>query len=416
MRTMQDHGVVIVGAGLAAATAAETLRAEGFDGPLTMIGAEEHLPYLRPPLSKGYLAGTEGEDALVVQPPSWYREHDVEVRTGVTALRLDREEQVVTCSDGSSVPYDRLLIATGASSRRIPLPGSDLPGVVMLRTVEESRRLQEALRGGPEPARVVLIGSGWIGMEVAATARSRGAEVTVVGIESVPLSAAIGPELGSLFLRRHRQAGVRFELEQTTSRILAADGRAAGVELGSGARIDADLVVIAVGAVPNVELATEAGLEVHNGVVVDDGLRTSDPRIWAAGDVANAFRAVLGEPQRFEHWANAIATGRRAARSMLGLPLGAEETPYFYTDQFDLGMEYWGYPSLTADARLVLRGDPDSGAVVAFWVGRSGEAEGTVVAAMHVNVWDAQAELEQLVTSRRPVDVATLAEGPERAA
>jgi len=413
---MQDHGVVIVGAGLAAATAAETLRAEGFDGPLTMIGAEEHLPYLRPPLSKGYLAGTEGEDALVVQPPSWYREHDVEVRTGVTALRLDREEQVVTCSDGSSVPYDRLLIATGASSRRIPLPGSDLPGVVMLRTVEESRRLQEALRGGPEPARVVLIGSGWIGMEVAATARSRGAEVTVVGIESVPLSAAIGPELGSLFLRRHRQAGVRFELEQTTSRILAADGRAAGVELGSGARIDADLVVIAVGAVPNVELATEAGLEVHNGVVVDDGLRTSDPRIWAAGDVANAFRAVLGEPQRFEHWANAIATGRRAARSMLGLPLGAEETPYFYTDQFDLGMEYWGYPSLTADARLVLRGDPDSGAVVAFWVGRSGEAEGTVVAAMHVNVWDAQAELEQLVTSRRPVDVATLAEGPERAA
>ncbi|HET6826178.1 MAG TPA: FAD-dependent oxidoreductase [Amnibacterium sp.] len=413
---MQDHGVVIVGAGLAAATAAETLRAEGFDGPLTMIGAEEHLPYLRPPLSKGYLAGTEGEDALVVQPPSWYREHDVEVRTGVTALRLDREEQVVTCSDGSSVPYDRLLIATGASSRRIPLPGSDLPGVVMLRTVEESRRLQEALRGGPEPARVVLIGSGWIGMEVAATARSRGAEVTVVGIESVPLSGAIGPELGSLFLRRHRQAGVRFELEQTTSRILAADGRAAGVELGSGARIDADLVVIAVGAVPNVELATEAGLEVHNGVVVDDGLRTSDPRIWAAGDVANAFRAVLGEPQRFEHWANAIATGRRAARSMLGLPLGAEETPYFYTDQFDLGMEYWGYPSLTADARLVLRGDPDSGAVVAFWVGRSGEAEGTVVAAMHVNVWDAQAELEQLVTSRRPVDVATLAEGPERAA
>ena len=413
---MQDHGVVIVGAGLAAATAAETLRAEGFDGPLTMIGAEEHLPYLRPPLSKGYLAGTEGEDALVVQPPSWYREHDVEVRTGVTALRLDREEQVVTCSDGSSVPYDRLLIATGASSRRIPLPGSDLPGVVMLRTVEESRRLQEALRGAPEPARVVLIGSGWIGMEVAATARSRGAEVTVVGIESVPLSAAIGPELGSLFLRRHRQAGVRFELEQTTSRILAADGRAAGVELGSGARIDADLVVIAVGAVPNVELATEAGLEVHNGVVVDDGLRTSDPRIWAAGDVANAFRAVLGEPQRFEHWANAIATGRRAARSMLGLPLGAEETPYFYTDQFDLGMEYWGYPSLTADARLVLRGDPDSGAVVAFWVGRSGEAEGTVVAAMHVNVWDAQAELEQLVTSRRPVDVATLAEGPERAA
>jgi 3-phenylpropionate/trans-cinnamate dioxygenase ferredoxin reductase component len=416
MRTMQDHGVVIVGAGLAAATAAETLRAEGFDGPLTMIGAEEHLPYLRPPLSKGYLAGSDGEDALVIQPAAWYQEHDVEVRTGVTALRIDREQQVVECSDGRSVPYDRLLIATGASSRRIPLPGADLPGVIMLRTVEESRLLQAALTDGTDPRRLVLIGSGWIGMEVAATARTRGAEVTVVGIESVPLSAAIGPELGSLFLRRHRQAGVRFELEQTTSRILAADGRAAGVELGSGVRIDADTVVIAVGAAPNVDLASEAGLEVGNGVVVDDGLRTSDPRIWAAGDVANAYRSVLGEPQRFEHWANAIATGRRAARSMLGLPLGAEETPYFYTDQFDLGMEYWGYPSLTADARLVLRGDPASGAVVAFWVGQTGDAAGTVVAAMHVNVWDAQAELEQLVTSRRPVDVAELVEGPERAA
>lgn len=413
---MQDRGVVIVGGGLAAATAAETLRTEGFDGPVTMLGAEEHLPYLRPPLSKGYLAGTDGEDALVVQPPSWYAEHDVEVRTGVRAVRIDRQQQLVVCSDGRSVPYDRLLIATGASSRRIPLAGADLPGVLLLRTVEESRRLQEALRGDPAPARLVLIGSGWIGMEVAATARARGAEVTVVGIEAVPLSAAIGPELGALFLRRHRQAGVRFELEQTTSRILAADGRAAGVELGSGARIDADVVVIAVGAVPNVELAAEAGLEVANGVVVDDGLRTSDPRIWAAGDVANAFRARLGEPQRFEHWANAIATGRRAARSMLGLPLGAEETPYFYTDQFDLGMEYWGYPSLTADARLVLRGDPDSGSVVAFWIGGSGDAEGTVVAAMHVNVWDAQAELEQLVTSRRPVDAAALAAGPEGAA
>jgi 3-phenylpropionate/trans-cinnamate dioxygenase ferredoxin reductase component len=416
MRTMQDHGVVIVGAGLAAATAAETLRAEGFDGPLTMIGAEEHLPYLRPPLSKGYLAGSDGEDALVIQPAAWYQEHDVEVRTGVTALRIDREQQVVECSDSRSVPYDRLLIATGASSRRIPLPGADLPGVIMLRTVEESRLLQAALTDGTDPRRLVLIGSGWIGMEVAATARTRGAEVTVVGIESVPLSAAIGPELGSLFLRRHRQAGVRFELEQTTSRILAADGRAAGVKLGSGVRIDADTVVIAVGAAPNVDLASEAGLEVGNGVVVDDGLRTSDPRIWAAGDVANAYRSVLGEPQRFEHWANAIATGRRAARSMLGLPLGAEETPYFYTDQFDLGMEYWGYPSLTADARLVLRGDPASGAVVAFWVAQSGERAGTVVAAMHVNVWDAQAELEQLVSSGRPVELAALIEGPERAA
>ena len=413
---MQDHGVVIVGAGLAAATAAETLRAEGFEGPVTMIGAEEHLPYLRPPLSKGYLGGAEGEDALVIQPPAWYEEHGVEVRTGVTALRVDREQQVVECSDGRSVAYDRLLIATGASSRRIPLPGSDLPGVFLLRTVEESRRLQAALTEGPTPKRLVLIGSGWIGMEVAATARSRGAEVTVVGIESVPLSAAIGPELGSLFLRRHQQAGVRFELEQTTSRILAVDGRAAGVELGSGVRIDADAVVIAVGVVPNVDLAMQAGLEVANGVVVDGGLRTSDPRIWAAGDVANAFRAVLGEPQRFEHWANAIATGRRAARSMLGLPLDDEETPYFYTDQFDLGMEYWGYPSLTADARLVLRGDPASGAVVAFWVAQSGERAGTVVAAMHVNVWDAQAELEQLVTSRRPVELAALIEGPERAA
>jgi 3-phenylpropionate/trans-cinnamate dioxygenase ferredoxin reductase subunit len=408
---MNEHSTVIIGAGLAGATAAETLRSDGYGGRITIIGQEEHEPYLRPPLSKGYLAGAEGEDALVVKPSDWYRDQSIELRLGVPVVAIDRENALVRCADGRSLGYDRLLIATGASSRRLPLQGADLPGVYSLRTVEESRRLQSILRqdGAGRPRRLVLIGSGWIGMEVAATARTLGADVTVLGPDEIPLSAAIGPELGSVFQQRHQEAGVRFLMREQVAAIVGREGRAAEVVLHSGTRVPADAVVVAVGAEPNVELAIRAGLAVERGIRVGDTLRTTDPKIWAAGDVANVYQPSLGRYQRYEHWASAIATGRRAARSMLGLPVGEEEIPYFYTDQFDLGMEYWGQPALAATARLVLRGDPASRAFVAFWVAEDSPTTGTVVAGMHVNEWDAPEEIRQLIRSRRRVDLTELA-------
>jgi NADPH-dependent 2,4-dienoyl-CoA reductase/sulfur reductase-like enzyme len=414
---MDEHGTVIIGAGLAGATAAETLRAEGYSGRITIIGQEAHEPYLRPPLSKGFLGGAEGDDALVVKPSAWYGEQSVELRLGVRVVDIDRERRLVRCADGESLPYDRLLLATGASSRRLPLSGVDLPGVYSLRTVGDSRRLQEALKADASgaPRRLVLIGSGWIGMEVAATARTLGADVTVVGPDEIPLSAAIGPELGAVFQQRHEEAGVRFRMREQIASIVGSAGRAAAVVLHSGERVPADAVVVAVGAEPNVELALRSGLAVDRGIRVGDSLRTTDPHIWAAGDVANVYQPELGRYQRFEHWANAIATGKRVARSMLGLPLGAEEIPYFYTDQFDLGMEYWGQPSLAAAARLVVRGDPASGAFVAFWVTRDTATSGTVVAGMHVNVWDAPEEIRELIGSRRRVELDALA-APVRAA
>jgi len=419
--------IVIVGGGLTGATAAKTLREEGFDGRLTLLGAERHHPYLRPPLSKGFLAGTEERSSIDVIEPGWYPEHGVDLRLGTRAVAIDREAALVRLDDGETLAYDALLLATGSTPRRLPIPGAELDGVLTLRTVDDSEAIHRRIASGA--ARVVLIGSGWIGMEVAATARTLGNEVTILERDPVPLAAALGDELGGYLADLHRRNGVTIRTSVSVEAIVGegsatgvagggpsaagktgqageapgGHGTATGVRLADGEIVPADVVIVGVGAVPVVDLATSAGLEVDGGVLVDAALRTSDPRIFAAGDIAAAWHPIAGLRLRSEHWANAITGGAVAARAMLGRPAAHDAIPYFYTDQFDLGMEYAGFAPLTRDARVVYRGDPASGAFIAFWL--LGER---VVAGMNVNTWDVTEAIQSLVRSGAPVDLRAL--------
>jgi 3-phenylpropionate/trans-cinnamate dioxygenase ferredoxin reductase component len=306
---------VIIGASLAGAKAAESLRQEGFDGAVVLIGTEEERPYERPPLSKGYLLGKDQRDSIFVHAEDWYAEHDVDLRRGVTVTSIDRPSRRVGLAGGAAVPYDRLLISTGASPRRLDIPGGDLDGVLYLRTVGDSERLGAALRGGGS---VVIAGAGWIGLETAAAAREYGCEVTVVEPEATALHRSLGPELGEVFADLHRSHGVTFRFGEGLSEVTGSGGKVTGAVISSGEELAADTVIIAVGVVPNAGLAAEAGLEVDNGIIVDEALRTSDPDIFAAGDVMNAFNPLLGRRIRVEHWANALNSGPAAARSMLG--------------------------------------------------------------------------------------------------
>jgi NADPH-dependent 2,4-dienoyl-CoA reductase/sulfur reductase-like enzyme len=403
--------VVIIGGGLAGATAAQTLRAEGFPGTITVVCQENRYPYLRPPLSKDFLAGRDEEAALLPYTVEDYSRHGIEVLLGETAVAIDRDASIITLAQGQVLEFDQLLLATGASPRTLGVPGSGLPGVHYLRTLEDSRHLRDELRRlrtGQKRCQVVLIGSGWIGMEVAATARTMGAEVTVVGRDKVPLEAAIGPELGTVFMERHKEAGVVFTTDTAVTEIVEGSGRAAGVITGSGQYLPADLVVVAIGVNPNTLLAEAAGLSIDNGILTDSSLRTDDPRILAAGDVANAFHPFTGSHLRSEHWANAINGGKVAARTMMGMPAALDEVPYFYTDQFDLGMEYSGYSSLTPDAKMILRGDPAAHKFIAFWLIPMSSTKGRVVAGMSVNVWDVQDDIKFLISSGQEVQTLQL--------
>jgi len=390
--------IVIIGGGVAAGSAAETLREEGYDGDVTILTAEPHPPYQRPPLSKGYLGGTEGRDAAILHPAEWYAEKGIELRTSTEALAMDPAAHRVETA-GGDLTYDSVLLATGASPRRLPIDGHDLPGVHTLRTIIDSDRLAEALRGGGR--KLVLIGSGWIGMEVAATARTLGNEVTVLERDEVPLAAAVGPRMGEVFRRLHLEHGVDLRSSVHVERI-AGDGRAEGVVV-DGETVPADLVVIGVGAVPNTGLAAAAGITVDNGILTDASLRTSAPDVYAAGDVANAYHPVIQRHLRSEHWANALNAGPVAARAMMGQDAVHDGIPYFYTDQFDLGMELSGYPPHMADAEVVVRGDLDTREFVAFWVD-----DGRVVGGMNVNVWDVQDDIQALIRSGERVALAAL--------
>ncbi len=394
------QGIVVVGAGLAGAKVVESLRDRGFDGSITLVGAEPHLPYERPPLSKGYLRGDDDRESFEVHDRAWYDEHDVALLLGQEVQTLDLEATTVTTADGTTVPFDRLVLATGASPRRLDLPGADLDGVLVLRTVEDSERLRAAL---VQDARVVIVGGGWIGLETAAAAVGAGAHVTVLESADLPLLRVLGRTTAQVFADVHREHGVELRTGVQV-RALRGDGAVSGVELDDGEVLAADVVVVGVGAAPSSGLAEQAGLAVDDGVLVDAQGRSSDPRVFAVGDVANAEHPVLGRRVRVEHWANALNQPAVVAAALLGGEETYERQPYFYSDQFELGMEYTGLADPEHD-ELVVRGDLAAREMIAFWT-----REGAVVAGMNVNVWDVTDDIKALIASGRAVDPARLAD------
>jgi 3-phenylpropionate/trans-cinnamate dioxygenase ferredoxin reductase component len=401
---------VIIGGGLAGAKAAETLRSEGFTGRVILIGDERDHPYERPPLSKGYLTGDAERDSVFVHDPAWYAEAEVELHLGQPAVRIDREARAVTLGDGARIHYDNLLLATGAEPRRLDVPGTDLAGVHHLRRLAHAERLRGVLTArGRENGHLVIAGAGWIGLEVAAAARGYGMEVTVIEPEPTPLHSVLGAQMGSFFTDLHRDRGVRFHFGARLTKITGQDGMVQAAETDDGEEHPAHEVLAAVGAAPRIGLARAAGLELAErpagGIAVDAGLRTSDPHIFAAGDVAAHRHPLLGDRLRVEHWANALNSGPAAARAMLGQEVSYDRVPYFFSDQYDLGMEYSGWAPPGSYDEVLVRGDLGKREFIAFWL-----SEGRVLAGMNANVWDVTEPIQQLIRSAVPVDRQALAD------
>jgi len=396
----KDTTYLIAGASLAGAKAAETLRQEGFGGPVVLIGEEHERPYERPPLSKGYLLGSAGRETIYVHPQQWYAEHDVDLRLGVAVTGIDAAAHEARLADGSRVGYAKLLLATGSSPRRLPVPGAGLDGVLYLRSVGDCERIKAALGA---VSRVAVIGAGWIGLETTAAARAAGAEVTVLEVAELPLLRVLGREVAQVFAGLHREHGVQLRFGVQVAEIAGRDGKVAGVRLADGGYVEADAVIVGVGITPNTQLAATADLKVDNGVVTDAQLRTSNPDIYAAGDVANAFHPLFGRHLRVEHWANALNQPQAAARAMLGQEVVYDRVPYFFSDQYDLGMEYSGYVEPGGYDEVVFRGDVAGREFVAFWL-----SGGRVLAGMNVNVWDVNDAIQALVRAGNRVDVEAL--------
>ncbi|GEL97032.1 NAD(P)/FAD-dependent oxidoreductase [Cellulomonas terrae] len=396
--------VVVVGAGLAGAKTVEGLRQRGYDGGIVLLGTETDRPYERPPLSKGYLQGSDERDGAFVHPADWYATHDVDLRLGTTARSIDLGARDVVDGSGTRTGWDHLVLATGSEPRRLDVPGAGLDGVVQLRTLDDSDRLRTLLTAGK---RVVVVGGGWIGLEVTAAARAAGCEVSVLVRDPLPLLAVLGPELAAMFADLHRENGVDLRTRTEISEIVASgDGTHVGaVELADGTLIDADLVVVGIGAAPRVDLAKAAGLHVENGVVVDAHLRSTNPHVLAVGDIARAHHPLLGTHVRVEHWANALNQPATAAATIVGADEPYDKLPYFFTDQFDLGMEYVGYVGVHGYDEVVVRGDLQGRELVAFW-----RREGRVLAAMNVNVWDVVDDVQALIRSGAVVDHHRLAD------
>jgi 3-phenylpropionate/trans-cinnamate dioxygenase ferredoxin reductase component len=385
---------VIVGAGLAGAKAAETLRSEGFDGRIVLVGAEDERPYERPPLSKSYLGGDSSIADARVHDKGFYESNEIELITGKSATRIDVAAHAVELDGGRRLNYDRLLLATGSTPRRPPLAGADLDGVHILRTAAEARALREAILAG---GRLAVIGAGWIGSEVAATARGLGADVTLIARAATPLERVFGQQLGAFFADTHRAHDVDVRTGAGVSGI-EGDTRARRVRLADGSAVECDAVLLSVGAAPATELAAAAGLDVDDGIVVDAHLRTSARDVFAAGDVASAHHPRYDRRIRVEHWANAADQGAAAARNMLGAGEEYSQLPYFFSDQYDLGLEYVGLHG-PAD-HLSIDGKTGEGQFRAFWIAR----DGRVSAGMHVNDWDAIDTIRAAVESGTPAD------------
>jgi 3-phenylpropionate/trans-cinnamate dioxygenase ferredoxin reductase component len=393
---------VIVGGGMAGAVAAQTLREEGFDGKITLLGHELHAPYERPPLSKDYLQGKADRDSIFVHPEPWYAEHAVDLSLGSAVTSIDSVLRTVTTATGTELRYDKLLLATGSEPRRFDMPGADLDGVYYLRNVEDSERLKIEFA---QAQRVVIIGAGWIGLETAAAARAAGREVTLLVSGDMPLEHVLGPEVAPIFAELHRNHGVDLRYRTTAAELIGGHGAAIGVALSDGTRIDADMIIVGIGAVPRTELAAAAGLKIDNGVVVDEHLRTSDPDIFAAGDIAHTYNPRLGRHIRVEHWANARRQGAVAAKAMLGQDAGDVRPSYFFTDQYDLSMEYTGDIGPAGYDRVIFRRYEDSHQMIVFWL-----YEQRVQAGMNINIWDVAEDIERLILSARPINADDLAD------
>jgi 3-phenylpropionate/trans-cinnamate dioxygenase ferredoxin reductase component len=392
---------LIAGASLAGAKAAEALRTAGFDGRVILVGAENELPYERPPLSKDYLQGKAGREKIYVHPAQWYADSDVELRLGAVVSGIDRAAHEVTLADGERIGYAKLLLTTGSSPRRLQVPGADLDGVLYLRSVEDSDRIKALLS---EVSRIAVIGAGWIGLEVTAAARAAGVEVSLLEAADLPLLRVLGPEVAQVFASLHREHGVDLRFGVQVAEITGSSGYADGVRLADGSHVAADAVIVGIGITPNTDPAVAAGLEVADGVVTDAQLRSSDPDIYAAGDVARAFHPVIGKHIRVEHWANALNQPQAAAKAMMGQDVSYDRVPYFFTDQYDLGMEYSGYVEPEGYEQVVFRGDVGRREFIAFWLG----ADGRVLAGMNVNIWDVNDAIQALVRSGQPADIGAL--------
>jgi 3-phenylpropionate/trans-cinnamate dioxygenase ferredoxin reductase component len=396
---MSERTFVIVGASLAGAKAAEELRQQGFDGRLILIGSESELPYERPPLSKDYLRGESKREDMQVHDEAFYRDGKIELMLGSTVTEIDPTGGVVRLEDGEQIEFDALLLTTGASPRRLNLPGHELDGIHYLRTISDSEAIRAKLETG---GHVAVIGGGWIGSEIAASARVKGLEVTMIADQDLPNAQVFGREIGEFYRDVHAKHGVELVFGDGAA-AFGGDGSVSSVRTVSGRVVECDFVVVGAGAIPNIELAQNAGLVIDNGVVVDSHLRSSAPNVYAAGDIANAWHPFYEQRIRIEHWGNALKQGPAAARSMLGSDDEYELLPYFFSDQYDVGMEYTGRADPTDE--VVFRGDRDAAEFIAFWL-----HDGRVTAGMNVNVWDVTEQIGALIRSRKQFDPAVLAD------
>jgi 3-phenylpropionate/trans-cinnamate dioxygenase ferredoxin reductase component len=392
--------VAIVGAGLAGAKAAETLRAEGFDGRLLLFGDEPERPYERPPLSKAYLRGETDPDRLYVHDHGFYTTHGIQLHTATPVGSIDPAGHRLQLASGERIGYDRLLLATGAAPRRLPVPGADLDGVHYLRTRSDAEALAAA---AARAGHVVVVGTGWIGSETAASLRQLGRPVTLLGPDSAPLARVLGPQIARVYRDLHADHGVHLVLGRRVAS-LRGHRRVEAVVTDQGDVIEGDLVLVGAGAAPRTGLAEAAGLPVRNGLLVNQQLEAVGAAgVYAAGDVAAAWHPRYRRYLRVEHWANARNQGPAAARNLLGRCLPYARLPYCYSDQYDLSMEYSGLA--TAADQLVVRGDLATHQFIAFWL-----QDQRVVAGMNAGVWDVVEPIQTLIRSRQPVDPERLAD------
>jgi 3-phenylpropionate/trans-cinnamate dioxygenase ferredoxin reductase subunit len=394
---MSKQTFVIVGASLAGAKAAEELRSQGFDGRVILVGAEAERPYERPPLTKDYLRGESERETAYVHAAGYYAENEIELETATVVTAIDPGGSRLTLDDDRVLDFDRLLLTTGAEPQCLSIDGADLDGVYYLRTLDDCDALRERLDQG---GRVVVVGAGWIGSEFAASARQRGLEVTIVDPLALPNERIFGAEIGAFYRDVHAQHGVNLALGESVE-AFSGKGAVAQVRTSGGREIDCDFVVVGIGVAPRVDLADDAGLEVDNGILVDEKLQTSAPNVFAAGDVARAHHSFYGERLRLEHWSNALNQGPAAAQAMLDKPTSYDRIPYFFSDQYDIGMEYSGYAPTWDE--VVFRGDRDSGQFIAFWL-----KDQCVLAGMNVNIWDVNEHIQTLIRSRQPIQTAAL--------